>query len=141
MDAKMDAIQTEMRSIICVFRSELKATIQHAIRAVIQSVRSELGETTACHEATEADTETEPDLGMIQSIEEHQETPKGEAVVMPVGEPRKRRRVRNLAAEHRPGKSWIQEEVGCRLQEGVPLCKSGMAIKKPHQEYSDPGKS
>jgi hypothetical protein len=67
---------------------------------------------------------------------------------MPVGGPRKRRRVRNLAAERRqklrwkdPGISWIQEEVGCRLQEGVPPCKHGMVQKKPHQENSDPGKS
>jgi hypothetical protein len=51
---------------------------------------------------TEADTEkTEPDPGMMQSTEEHQEIPKGEAAVMPVGEPRKRRRVRSLAAGHR----------------------------------------
>jgi hypothetical protein len=51
---------------------------------------------------TEADTEkTEPDPGMMQSTEEHQEIPKGEAAVMQVGEPRKLRRVRSLAAERR----------------------------------------
>jgi hypothetical protein len=38
------------------------------------------------------------------------------------------------------GKWWIQEEVACRLQEGVPPCKSGMAEKKHHQENLDPGK-
>jgi hypothetical protein len=49
---------------------------------------------------TEADTEkTKPNPGMMQSTEEHQEIPKGEAAVMPVGEPRKRRRVSNLATE------------------------------------------
>jgi hypothetical protein len=37
----------------------------------------------------------------MQSIEEHQEIPKGEAEGLPVGGPRKRRRVRNLAAECR----------------------------------------
>jgi hypothetical protein len=31
-------------------------------------------------------TETEADPGMMQSIEEHQEIPKEEAAVMPVGE-------------------------------------------------------
>jgi hypothetical protein len=36
---------------------------------------------------------------MMQFIEEHQEVPKGEAAVMPVGESRKRHRVCNLAAE------------------------------------------
>jgi hypothetical protein len=56
----------------------------------------------ACLGKTEADTEkTEPDPGMMQSTEVHQEIPKGEAAVMPVGEPRKRRRVRSLAAERR----------------------------------------
>jgi hypothetical protein len=42
---------------------------------------------------------TDPDPGLMQSTEKHQEIPKGEAAVMPVGEPRKRRRVRNLATE------------------------------------------
>jgi hypothetical protein len=37
---------------------------------------------------------------MMQSIGEHQEVPKEEAAVMPVGGLRKRRRNRNLAAEH-----------------------------------------
>jgi hypothetical protein len=38
---------------------------------------------------------------MMQSTEEHQEIPKGEAAVMQVGEPRKRYKIRNLAAERR----------------------------------------
>jgi hypothetical protein len=38
---------------------------------------------------------------MMQSTEEHQEIPKEEAAVLPVGEPRKRRRVCSLAAERR----------------------------------------
>jgi hypothetical protein len=82
-----------MRSTIRTFRSELKETIQRVMRGAIQPVRSELDETTACNEATE----TKSDPGKIQSTEEHQEIPKGEAVVMLVGEPRKQRRVRNLA--------------------------------------------
>jgi hypothetical protein len=123
MEAKMDANQTEMRSILCTFRSELKKT-------------------TACQEAME----TEPDPRMMQSIEEHWEIPKEEATVMPVGKPRKRRRIRNLAAERRqkmegqdPGKKRIQEEVGCRLQEGVPPCKSGMGKRETRQNW-DSGK-
>jgi hypothetical protein len=56
-----------------------------------------LDETTACKEAAE----TKPDPGLMQSIEEHQEIPTEEAAVMPVGEPRKRHRVCNLAAERR----------------------------------------
>jgi hypothetical protein len=34
----------------------------------------------------------------MESVAEHQEIPKEDAAVMSVGEPRKRRRVRNLAA-------------------------------------------
>jgi hypothetical protein len=37
--------------------------------------------------------------GLMQSIEDHQDIPKGEATVMPVGELRKQHRVCNLAAE------------------------------------------
>jgi hypothetical protein len=54
-------------------------------------------ETTACNEATE----TKHDPGMMQSIEDHPDIPEEEAAVMPVGEPRKRRRVCNLASERR----------------------------------------
>jgi hypothetical protein len=97
INAKMDSNQAEMRSIICTFGSELKETIQREMRVTIQSLRSELDETTACNEATE----TNPDPGMMQSIEETREIPKGEAAVMPVGEPKKWRRVRNLTAECR----------------------------------------
>jgi hypothetical protein len=65
--------------------------------AAIQYVQSELDETTACNEATE----TGPNPGMIQFTEKRQEIPKGEAAVMQVGEPRKRRRVQNPAVESR----------------------------------------
>jgi hypothetical protein len=78
-------------------RSKLKETIQHEIKAAIQPIRTELDEATACREATE----TEPNPVMMQSIEEHQEITKEGAAVMPVGEPRKQRRVCNLAAERR----------------------------------------
>jgi hypothetical protein len=86
--------QAEMRSTVCAMRSELEETIQREMRAVIQPIRSELDETTACNKATE----TDPDPRMMQSIEEHQEIPKGEAAVTPVGGLRKWCRVRNLAA-------------------------------------------
>jgi hypothetical protein len=52
---------------------------------------------TACNEATE----TKLNPGSMQSIEEHQDIPKGEAAVMQVREPRKYHRVRNLAVECR----------------------------------------
>jgi hypothetical protein len=103
--------QAEMRSPMCAFRSELKETIQRAMRVTIQSVRSELVETTACEEAAE----TDPGPGFMQSIEEPQKISKGDAAVMPVGETRKRRRVCNLAAERRQKrKEWTRGNSGSR---------------------------
>jgi hypothetical protein len=71
MNAKMDGNQAEMISTVCAMRFELKETIQQEMKAVIQPVRAELDETTACNEARE----TKPDPRMIQSIEEYQEIP------------------------------------------------------------------
>jgi hypothetical protein len=67
------------------------------VKAAIQSIWSELDEMTTYREAGE----TEPDLGMVQSIEEQQETPKEDAAVMPVRGPRMQRRVCSLSAECR----------------------------------------
>jgi type IV secretory pathway VirB4 component len=109
MNAKMDCNQAEMRSTVCAMWSMLEETIQHEMKAVIQHRRSELDEMTTCNEATE----TEPDPGMMQSTEEHQEIPKGEAAVMPGGEPRKQSRVCNLAAEchqKRKERTWGNSE-------------------------------
>jgi hypothetical protein len=89
--------QTEMIFTVCAMRSELKETIQHRMKAVLQPIRTESDETTACNGATE----TEPDPGMMQSIEEHQEISKEDVAVISVGEPRERPRVSNLAAERR----------------------------------------
>jgi hypothetical protein len=63
----------------------------------VHPLRTCQSETAASQEATK----TEPDPGKMQSVEEHLEIPKEDAVVMPVGEPRKRRRDRNLAAGRR----------------------------------------
>jgi hypothetical protein len=84
MNIEMDGNQAEMRSTICAIQSELEEAIQYKMKAIIQPIRAGLDEMTACN----GTTETEPDPGMMLSIEE------------PVREPRKRRRVRNLAAEH-----------------------------------------
>jgi hypothetical protein len=59
-------------------------------------------ETTAYHEATEADTKKiEPYPGMMQSIAEHQVAPEEDAIVKPVKEQRKWHRGRKPAAERR----------------------------------------
>jgi hypothetical protein len=77
--------------------SKLKETIQHEMKAIIQSIQSELDETTTCNKVTV----TKHNPGMMQYIEELQEIPKGKAAVMPAGELRKRHRVWNLAVERR----------------------------------------
>jgi hypothetical protein len=57
----------------------------------------------ACLGKMEAVTEkTEPDSGMMQSTEEHQEIPKEEATVMLVREPRKKRKHR----QKKKDRSW-----------------------------------
>jgi hypothetical protein len=63
----------------------------------IHSLKECRSETAASQEVTE----TDPDPGTMQSVEEHQEIPKEEAAVMPVGGLRKRRRDRNLATRRR----------------------------------------
>jgi hypothetical protein len=120
-------------------QDDLLKTVKEEMMAVVDAYHERM---MACLGMTEADTEkTEPDPGMMQSTEEHQEIFKGEAAVMPVGELRKRRRVLSLAAEHhQKRKERIQGEVGCRLQEGVSLCKSGMAQEERRQKYWDTGK-
>jgi hypothetical protein len=45
--------QAEMRSAIDAFSSELKETIQHEMKAVIQPIWSELDETTTCNGVTD----------------------------------------------------------------------------------------
>jgi NAD(P)H-dependent flavin oxidoreductase YrpB (nitropropane dioxygenase family) len=46
-----------------------------------------------------ATKKVEPDPCMMQSAEEHQDVPNKDVAVMPVGEPRKRHRVRKSTAE------------------------------------------
>jgi hypothetical protein len=79
-------------------REEIKsgqAEMRSTLDALLMDLNDGRNETKACNGATE----TELDPGMMQPIEEHQEIPKGEATVMPVREPRKQRRVCNLATD------------------------------------------
>jgi DNA gyrase/topoisomerase IV subunit A len=91
MEAKMEANQAEMKA-------DRKA-YHEAMMAMLDAHHERMMD---CLEKTKENTEkTEPDPGMMQSTEEHQEIPREEAAVLPVGEPRKRRRVCNLSAERR----------------------------------------
>jgi hypothetical protein len=83
-------------------QAKMDANIKTYHEEMMAMIDSYHERTMVCLGKTEANTEkTEPDPGMMQSTEEHQEIPKGEVAVMPVGEPRKRSRVRSLAAERR----------------------------------------
>jgi hypothetical protein len=102
MEEMMNANRAEMRSTVCAIRAELKETIQCVMRAAAEPIRAGFDETTACHEATETNTEkTEPDSRMMQSIAEHQVALKEDAVVKPVKGRKERHRGRKPAAELR----------------------------------------
>jgi hypothetical protein len=88
-----------------------------------QSLQKACQETTASHEATEADAEKiEPNPGMMHSISEHEEVPKEDAIVKPVKGRKKRHRGQKLAAGQRgepkekfmdPGKCWLPPAGRC----------------------------
>jgi hypothetical protein len=99
VQTKMDTNTRALRETMKSNQDDLIRTVKEEMRAMVDACHKEM---MACLGKTEADTEkTEPDPGMMQSTEEHQEIPKGEAAVMQVGELRKRRRVWNLATERR----------------------------------------
>jgi hypothetical protein len=82
-------------------------------------------------------TETEHDPGMMQSTEEHQEIPKGEAAVMPVGEPRKRRVICNLAVErHQKWKERTRRNCEFRRKLAVVCRKVSRHAKVAWRERS-----
>jgi hypothetical protein len=85
----MDANQERMETNRKAYHEEMMAMVDAYHERIM-----------ACLGKMEADAEkTELNPGMMQSTEEHQEIPNGEAAVMPVGEPRKRCRVWSLAVE------------------------------------------
>jgi hypothetical protein len=80
---------------------------------------------------------TEPDTEMMQSAVEHQEVPREHAAVTPVKGRKKRRKATRRPKGTDPRRLWIPEEVGCRLQEGVPSYSSSTAQEKYFQKNSD----
>jgi uncharacterized protein with HEPN domain len=100
VDAKMRSMQAELKSAI----KDLKINGE---------------ETMACQEKTEARLEIEKPTSedMTPEVAHRQEVPLEDAVVMPVGEPRKRRRDRpHLAAGRRQKKEQkrTQKKDGCQ---------------------------
>jgi hypothetical protein len=102
MKADREILQETMKTNQDVLIKTVKEEIQAYHEEMMAMVDTCHKGMMACLGKTEADTEkTDADPGMMQSTEVHQEIPKGEAAVMPVREPRKRGRVRSLAAERR----------------------------------------
>jgi hypothetical protein len=107
------------------------------VEVAIHSLRTCRSETAASQEATE----TEPDPGKMQSVEEHQEIPMEEAAVMPVGGLRKRRRDRNLAAGRRQKpKRRIQASCESRRRLNIAGKKMTHRATVAWQENRDPRK-
>jgi hypothetical protein len=146
MQARMDANQERMETNRQADREKLRETMKTNQDDLIKTVKEEIQayheemmamldanheRTMACLGKTEADTEkTEPDPGMMQSTEEHQEIPNGEAAVMPVGELRKRCRIQNLATEHRQKrKERTQEKRGSRSKSAATCRKVSHGAK------------
>jgi hypothetical protein len=116
-----------MREDIKSGQAEMRSTLDEWLMDLMDGRK----ETTACQEATE----TEPDPRMMQSIKEHQEISKEEAAVMPVGEPRKRRRVCSLAAERRQKrKERSRGNCGSRRKSRPPPAGRCPAMQKWHGE-------
>jgi hypothetical protein len=121
---KMDTLianrkDDQKETTFCQETMEARQECEEPISADIKACQ----ETTACHEVTETDTEKiEPDPGMMQSIEDHQKIPKGEAAVMPVRGLKKQHRVRNLVAE-RPQKLKERTRGYCGSRKVTIACR------------------
>jgi hypothetical protein len=125
---------------VSAIRSELKEII-YTMRTATEPIWAELNEMTACHEVMK----TEPDPGMTQSVEEHQEIPKEDAVVKPVKGRKKRCRGRKLTAgQCGEPKELTRSNCGSRKKLGLqvddPPCNSGMMQEKHLQKNWDPTK-
>jgi hypothetical protein len=94
----MDANAKSMREDIKCGQAEMRSILD----AWITDIKDAWKKMTACQEVTGANPEKiEPDLGKMQSVEEHQEIPKENSIVKPVKGRKKRHRDRKPAAGRR----------------------------------------
>jgi hypothetical protein len=103
MLAEMKVERKADRELLLAIRQEMNANtkaIKEKTDALVANIKNVRKETTACHSEMEA-TKTDPDPGMMQSAEEHQDIPKKDAAVIPVKGRKKRRRARKPAAGRR----------------------------------------
>jgi hypothetical protein len=121
-------------------REEIKpdqAEIRFVVNAWIADMKDRRRETMSCQVTTEAclySKELNPED--IESQVEHREVPTEEIAVKSSGTMKKRHRGQHLVARRHgepkelTRRNWIPEEVGCRLQEGVPPRKSSLVRDK-----------
>jgi hypothetical protein len=88
----MKPVTESMLVIMKEFEAKLMAKMDACEAKMLAAIITCLGKPEGSRECKELDP------GMMQCVGEHQEVPKGEAAVMPVGRLRKRRRDRNLAS-------------------------------------------
>jgi hypothetical protein len=97
--ARMDTNTRALRETMKTNQDVLIKTVKQEMRAMVDACHKEM---MACLGKTEANTEkTDPDQGMMQSTEEHQEFSKNDATVIPIKGQKKRRRARKPAAGRR----------------------------------------
>jgi hypothetical protein len=128
MEADRETDREEMKTAIQSIQSELDETIQQRVENIMtrvnhktQSLQKACQETIACHEVMEACTEKiQSDPRMMQSVVEHEEVPKEEAEVMPVGGLRKRSGDRNPATRRRQ-KPKGRIQAGCESRKRLTV--------------------
>jgi hypothetical protein len=118
-------------------------------KEMVSEFKPEIEEETVAYQEMEArqDEQKPTPVNRKPEAAEHQEeVPKEDAIAKPVNGRKRRHRGKKQAAGRReePKKlnrgDWIPDEVGCRLQEGVPPCNSSMAQKDHPQKIYDPKK-
>jgi hypothetical protein len=123
MTACQYAMETSLKNMESNPGEEKTAVRQHEIPKEKVAVpfqktcRSETG-------TSQEDTETKPDPGKMQSVEDHLEISKEEAAVMPVGEPRKRNERTRGNCESRRKLAAACRKVSCHAK--VAWCKRNL---------------
>jgi hypothetical protein len=129
-----------LKAMFIEMNEEMLAKMGVNHKKMMTEMRAWREERKADQETREAtDSEANPEEKQCEA--EQGKIPKEEAAVKSSGTMKKRHRGRHLAAGRRgepketdPRRLRIPEEVGCRLQEGVPPCKSGMTQEEHRQE-------
>jgi hypothetical protein len=147
--ARMVANQEKMNASLGEEIQSGQAEIRSLVNAWIADMWDDRKETVSCQITTEACLENKELNAEDMEFElEHWEVPiygRGRSEIVGNNEeaaqgPASSCRAPREAKGTDPRRLWNPEDVGCRLQKGVPSCRSGTAQEKRLQENSDPGK-